>query len=446
MPRGGWCPDANGVDRAHTCRGTRWSVAAAFVLACAVAAPGAAFAASGASVGAQRTLVVPLTWQGGPATSAAPLRSLVFGGLNAWIRSVSAGRAWVTGDVADPVVLAATPTCDTVLDVAGPADGALAARGIDADGYPRVLYFLPAIAGCSFRGLGEVGGRHAWFTGVSDVATVAHEFGHLLGLAHAHAEQCLQNAFAGDCATLEYGDWWDTMGTGLGGAYNAPEQASLGWLHGITAPAGDADVTLSPLEGPDSTVRAATVVSALGTLWLEHRTRAVGTLRPHADDVLVHLAPSEPYGGTTLPTVPTQGDDGFRGAVTIARPLRLADVTIAVEGVVGSRVVVRITRGHPAAPAPARGLAAAAVNGGMRLRWAAAGGAARYAVVVDGHTVATVAGTTTTVRVSRGRHSFAVTAISRAWLRSGATRGSLRLAARRAPPRRARSAHRTTRR
>src|SRR5690242_1526697 len=163
-------PDANGVARAHTLPGTRWCALAVLALACAVAAPGAALAAS-ASVGAQRTLAVPVTWQGGPTVAAAPLRSLVLGGLNAWIRSVSGGRAWVTGDVADPVVLDTAPTCDTVLGVGGPVDGVLAGRGVDADGYPRVLYFLPAIAGCSFRGLGEVGGQHAWFTGVSDVGT-----------------------------------------------------------------------------------------------------------------------------------------------------------------------------------------------------------------------------------------------------------------------------------
>jgi hypothetical protein len=233
------------------------------------------------------------------------------------------------------------------------------------------------------------------------------------------------------------------MGTGLGGAFNAPEQASLGWLTRVAAPVGDADVILAPLEGPDSTVRAATVGSAFGALWLEHRTRAVGTLRPHADDVLVHLAPQSAYGGTTLPTVPTQGDDGFRGAVTLARPLRLGDVTIAVEAVVGTSVVVRITHGHPAAPAAPRGLTATAVNGGLRLRWSAANGAARYAVVIDGHTVTTVTGTTATVRLGRGRHAFAVTAISRAWLRSGSTRGSVRLTARRAARR---PAHRAPRR
>jgi hypothetical protein len=451
MPCGRPRPDANGVVRAHTRRGTRWGVVAALAAGCAVAAPGAGAAVarrpadSAASLGAQRTLVVPLTWQGGPSAAAAPLRTLVLGGLDAWVRSVSGNRAWVTGDVADPVVLHAAPTCDAVLAVAGPADAALAARGIDADGYPRILYFLPAIDGCSFRGLGEVGGRRAWFTGVRDVGTVAHEYGHLLGLSHAHAEQCLQNAFVGSCTTLEYGDWWDTMGTGFGGAYDAPEQASLGWLTGIAAPAGDADVTLSPLEGADSAIRAAVVSSALGTLWLEHRTRAVGTLLPHPDDVLVHLASSDPYGGTTLPTVPTQGDDGFRGAVTIARPLRLADVTIAVESVVGSRVVVRITHGRPAAPAAPRGLTASAVDGGMRVRWGAANGAARYAVVVDGRIHATVTGTTATVRLARGRHLFAVTAISRAWLRSTVARGSLRLAARPLRHRRARTARRARR-
>lgn len=74
-------------------------------------------------------------------------------------------------------------------------------------------------------GLGTVGSPHAggliWTANFDVLATqtMAHEFGHNLGLRHSNMQQCLHIIYSvsvsADCADQEYGDYYDVMGGGL---------------------------------------------------------------------------------------------------------------------------------------------------------------------------------------------------------------------------------------
>jgi hypothetical protein len=90
----------------------------------------------------------------------------------------------------------------------------------------------------SFGGLAYVGGKGALIKG-NNWGLLAHEFGHNLGLDHAHAWNPIG---AGDPlgpgAGIEYGDTFDVMGDPYGDAaaeqYNTYEKNKIGWLAGST--------------------------------------------------------------------------------------------------------------------------------------------------------------------------------------------------------------------
>ena len=82
--------------------------------------------------------------------------------------------------------------------------------------------------------------------------SLSHEIGHSFGLAHSNGWACNNGQiFQGDCQHIEYGNYFDTMGTmGYSLDYNAYFKQQLGWLPAsqvlsITSPG---TYTLYPLE------------------------------------------------------------------------------------------------------------------------------------------------------------------------------------------------------
>lgn len=89
------------------------------------------------------------------------------------------------------------------------------------------MYLMPS-AGCSWRGLGELGGKRSWIDGEMSLRVTAHELGHNFNLLHANTLLCRDGAgaavsFSPSCAPREYLDPWDVMG-----AYS-PTRHSHAW-------------------------------------------------------------------------------------------------------------------------------------------------------------------------------------------------------------------------
>ena len=163
----------------------------------------------------------------------------VFSHVNAFMRENSQGLTWLEGDVHGWLTIdydrSACTTSSITGDFTTKANQAAAAAGIDLSRYRRVLYLFPYATGCSWSGLGTVGGNpsRAWVKATLSTLVTGHELGHNLGLWHAHALECgaAVNGEVGDtCASVEYGDQFSIMGNS-GPRHFAPfHKAQLGWL------------------------------------------------------------------------------------------------------------------------------------------------------------------------------------------------------------------------
>lgn len=216
------------------------SVLAAFAAVCAFAQQPAS------TIGAQRTIAVPVTFSDTPSTcpfTSADLRTTVFGDdpaqLSGFYRSVTAGRVWLAGDVPECVTLPTSYyTCGgTALpDVNQAVARVLAARGYNMDLYNRRILAMSSFP-CPWAALGSLGAVADYPGGVEYSVTwarcgynpynsltpvacpLAHEFGHNLGMTHAWCEGYAD----------EYCDNTDTMGRAAAAGFNAPHWRQMGW-------------------------------------------------------------------------------------------------------------------------------------------------------------------------------------------------------------------------
>ena len=137
-----------------------------------------------------------------------------------------------------------------------------AAAGKPLTGYQHVIVVMPSASACPFSGEAYVSGRNVWVNGGPnfDLATLAHELGHNLGLYHAGKLDCgtapVASPLSASCtdpatdANAQYGDPFDPMG------YFTPTRqmsalfkSQIGALGGGVQVLGAAgDYHLSPLE------------------------------------------------------------------------------------------------------------------------------------------------------------------------------------------------------
>lgn len=173
--------------------------------------------------------------------------------VSRWFSEGSYGKMTEAADVAGWYTIAAnSQTCNTST-WATQAQAAAKSHGFVLNNYTHVIIAFPHVAACGWAGLGQVPGRLVWLNGAMSLGVVVHEMGHNLGLAHSHAQRCSTGPLTGTCTTTEYGDDYDTMGSGGQAHYHASYAASLGWIPSsdritLTSAVGQRDVALSPEE------------------------------------------------------------------------------------------------------------------------------------------------------------------------------------------------------
>ena len=116
--------------------------------------------------------------------------------------------------------------------------------GYDLSKYDFLYYVTAGQPAATYAGLGFVGGvgfhlANSYF----DAAVTAHEFGHNLGLNHAHFWDTSQASIIGSGQNIEYGDGNDPMGGGGNpNQYNSRYKNQLGWIT-------DSDIATLPATG-----------------------------------------------------------------------------------------------------------------------------------------------------------------------------------------------------
>lgn len=176
----------------------------------------------------RKVAVLLVTFPGDPSEPWSPeeTRSKVFTGAssaNAFYKEESYGEISLAGklDEEDGDVFgwididSSTATC-AYNTWRNEANTVAASEGIDLSGYDHVIYVFPERDSCSWLGIAVVSGGWSMINGNLGVHPLSHELGHNLGLLHAGSWRCYSDGspvpISETCATIEYGDPFDTMG------------------------------------------------------------------------------------------------------------------------------------------------------------------------------------------------------------------------------------------
>ena len=101
--------------------------------------------------------------------------------------------------------------------------------GFETDNYDRDIVSFTSVPGYDFGGLAFVRGKGVWLQSTG-VGVTAHELGHNYGLWHANFWNTTNTSTIGVGTNSEYGNIFDTMGSGGVAQFNAPHKNVLGWL------------------------------------------------------------------------------------------------------------------------------------------------------------------------------------------------------------------------
>jgi hypothetical protein len=408
-------------------------LAVAMAALAALALPGSAPGI--VNTGELKVLVVLVTWGPEPFTRD-DARRVVFTDSDGFVRENSYGKAWLAGEVTPWLkAFSSAPACQQA-PLANTAQAAARAAGFDVSAYSRLIYAFPAI-NCGYLGYGSF--REVWLNGRMTRTLVTHELGHTFDLEHAHMHDCSGVV----CTEIEYGDPFDTMGSGPGG-YNAYERWKAGWLSNIAYARAAGEYVIDQHEQVSTTPQALVIETAQADYWLDHRepigVDAVFAGTPLVTGIEVHGGPplSNPIVvsefGTWNSLLPNPGGRG--------RPVLVPGDTFEVKGAFratvlrheGTTVTVRFEWTDTTRPARPRFTLPKRAKRGKTVvvEWERGtdergSGVARYEVRADGKLRATVqedfkVPPQARVRFpTRGSHTVSIVAIDRAGNRSAAT-------------------------
>jgi gametolysin peptidase M11 len=262
----------------------------ALVLAALVLGVGASSAPALVNDGDLHILVILATW--GPEPYSRDFTQQALTATDKFVRENSYGKARLTVEVTPWVkAFPSPPRCGTPAEqdaLAAAAKSAAAKAGSDPGKYTRFVYVFPALGTCGYTGWGSL--HEVFINGAPSATLVEHELGHTFGLQHAHTLDCSR----GTCEFVEYGDDYDTMGSGAGD-YNAYEKNVAGWLTNVTRVRRNGKYRIEAFERRTATPEALVVQTARNEYWFDHRAPILGDAGFAGTDIVkgleVHAGP-----------------------------------------------------------------------------------------------------------------------------------------------------------
>jgi hypothetical protein len=397
-------------------------LAAVALLSLSLAVVPSAQAAFGEHVlGPQRILVALVTW--GPAPFARDeVRDLVFDQVDALYRSMSYGKASLTGVVTPWLRAFDGPAGCNLPAVRAAASAAAAKAGYDPAKYDRVVYLHPD-TGCPWSGVTQA--ATVYLDGELTAHLVAHELGHSFGLGHANLTDCKRHG----CGALEYGDPYDTMGVGLAD-FSARGKFELGWITRVTRPTRGAAYSLGPIERASSAPQALVVTTANDQYWIEYRSQPARNddgQQTAGAGVIARVSPSpdlRDFGSSGLPNLLLANPSGrHRPELRHSERFAIPGVfTLSVLRASGDRARVRFRWTDATAPRGAR-FSAAVVGGRVQVTLESVresgSGVGHVDVTVDRHPPLSVATDAAEAPVQVGRplpgtHTIRLVVVDRA--------------------------------
>ena len=271
--------------------------------------------------GEQKVGVFLINFQDAPGDqpfTKADVQNSVFGDTDAFIQENSFGQTWLTGDVYGWYT---APVSSSICDTSTVQSSAMAqaeSTGADLSQYNRLIFITPYTNACKWSGVGSVGGNPSTSTinGSIPYSTIAHEFGHNLGLYHSHAHECGSTSTGANCSSIEYGNIPDIMGTMVAGHYNAFQKERLGWLGYGNSPAittvnNSGSYSISPYSAQDGGIKALKVYNGMDATtgaqsyyYIEHR-------QPIGFDSELTIAGNYLDGVTVTSGAPGEGDSSY---------------------------------------------------------------------------------------------------------------------------------------
>jgi hypothetical protein len=357
----------------------------ALLLAAAVAVPSAHSAFGERTLGPQRILVALLTW--GPEPFARDdVRRIVFDEVDAFYRRMSYGKVSLVGDVTPWLAAFPGPAGCNLPTVRAAGRDALRLAGYNPAAYDRVVYVHPTV-GCPWSGVTQA--ADVFLNGAVTTHLVAHELGHSFGLAHANLTDCRRHG----CGALEYGDPYDTMGTG-DGDFSAQAKVGLGWLTRVTRVKKSGTYTLAAIERTSTLPQAFVATTANDQYWIEYRGEPArgDDGRVVADaGVIVRVNPSPDLSDSDSSSIPNLLLSNPAGALRpyMTQGERFVDTgvfTLRVVSLQGNRVRLQFKWTDATAPRAPR-FTAALVGGRLQVTLdgvrEAGSGVAGYEVTLD---------------------------------------------------------------
>ncbi|MET0622928.1 MAG: Calx-beta domain-containing protein [Pyrinomonadaceae bacterium] len=161
-----------------------------------------------------------------------------------------------------------------VMEILTDAREAAKAAGFDTAGFDLDLVAFKQIPALSFGGVAYAGAKGGLINGAFYSDVTNHELGHNFGLPHANLWQTTDGTVIGEGTSLEYGDFYDTMGISRY-HFNAWFKYKLNWLtpEDVLSVSAGGTYQIRALDDPTARgARALKIQSANGaTYWVEYR-------------------------------------------------------------------------------------------------------------------------------------------------------------------------------
>jgi Gametolysin peptidase M11 len=399
----------------------------ALVLLSLAVVPSAQPAYGGHVLGPQRILVALVTWGSRP-FARDEVQNIVFDQVDAVYRSMSYGKASLTGVVTPWLDAFDMPVACNLSVVKAAGTAAAAAAGYDPAKYDRVVFVHPE-QNCPWSGVTQA--ATVYLNGAVTTYLVAHELGHSFGLGHSNLTDCKRHG----CGALEYGDPYDTMGVGSGD-FSAKAKFDLGWLTNVAHPGRSGTFVLGAIERASPLPQAFVVSTANDQYWIEYRSRPATNedgQQTAGAGVIMRVSPSpdlKDFGSSGIPNLLLSNPDG-RHRPDMRHGDRFVDAgafTVSVLQATGPSARVRFRWTDATAPRAPR-FTAALVAGRVQVTLDTAqesgSGVARYDITLDRRAPRRVAGDATDEPVPMGKplpgtHTVKVVVVDRAGNRSPA--------------------------